>query len=247
LIKKTSTDFSFYLHPWETIIQGHQSILKSKNNAYVKIIQDMMLTKELRLWHSKSHNFVDHIYEHLNTERGEDTDVVLYSQGFNGYEERLELLERWKTINPTLAKPFYYQACILLALKKYDEFLKISEHYMFLEKKTCLPSVMNRYYYSLVQIMKKNIKPALQNLNLCICTKPLMAEFWCALGDAHYFLLNNFSHARQFYKNAILLGSRRLNNDKWPMEISKYKEYPNKMIEACNVAMSQTYSLGIHQ
>ncbi len=67
---------------------------------------------------------------------------------------------------------------------------------------------------------------------VCLAKKPTMAEFWCLLGDVYYDA-KDYDKAKEFYENAVILGSRRLKDDGWPMEISKYKEYPQKMIEAC--------------
>ena len=87
---------------------------------------------------------------------------------------------------------------------------------------------------------KKRVKPALQNLNLCLCAKPLMAEFWCLTGDVYYHLLHDFKKAKQFYHNAIVLGHHRLKSDKWPMDITKYNTYPSKMIESCDELLKST-------
>jgi cytochrome c-type biogenesis protein CcmH/NrfG len=93
---------------------------------------------------------------------------------------------------------------------------------------------MARYYLALVQgIIHNEVKEALQNIILCLSENVLMAEFWCLLGDI-FIKLDKFDYAVAFYENAILLGSRRLKLDTWPMQISKYQEYPNKMIEECN-------------
>ncbi len=98
-----------------------------------------------------------------------------------------------------------------------------------------MPSIMNRYYYALICLQKTTkVKPTLQNLSVCLSVKPLMAEFWCLLGDVYYHRLRKFDFAKEFYENAILLGSRRLKLDKWPMDVSKYKDYPEKMINSCN-------------
>ena len=66
----------------------------------------------------------------------------------------------------------------------------------------------------------------------CIVKNPTMAEFWCLLADIFY-AINDCEKALCFYENAKILGSRRLKSCDYPMEISKYQEYPNKMIEAC--------------
>jgi len=94
---------------------------------------------------------------------------------------------------------------------------------------------MIRYYLALAYLIHhRKVKPALQNINLCLCAHPLMAEFWCLIGDVYYHLLKRFDYAKDFYENAIILGARRLKKDKWPMDISKYESYPKKMIESCD-------------
>jgi hypothetical protein len=94
---------------------------------------------------------------------------------------------------------------------------------------------MTRYYYAFVQLTQKRaVRPTLQNLNICLCLKPLMAEFWCLSGDVYYHILSQFELAKEFYENALILGSKRLNDDIWPMDVSKYKKYPTMMIDSCD-------------
>lgn len=93
---------------------------------------------------------------------------------------------------------------------------------------------MTRYYFSLIKCyIEKNYQEAIRSLIPCLGEKPMMAEYWCLLGDI-YFAIHQYDKAICFYENAIILGSKRLKNDDYPMEISKYKEYPQKMIENCN-------------
>ena len=92
---------------------------------------------------------------------------------------------------------------------------------------------MTQYYCSMVNCyIKKQYNTAIKFLLPCVAKKPTMAEFWCLLGDI-YYALKDYERAKTFYENAIILGSRRLKNDDWPLEISKYKESPQKMIEGC--------------
>jgi hypothetical protein len=42
-----------------------------------------------------------------------------------------------------------------------------------------------------------------------------------------------------FYENAIIAGETR-ELDSFPIDVSKYKDYPIKMIENCEEIMSQT-------
>ena len=59
-----------------------------------------------------------------------------------------------------------------------------------------------------------------------------MSEFWCLLVDIN-FEMKKYQKAYYFYDNAIILGSQRLNNDELPIDVKKYKEYPDKMKIIC--------------
>lgn len=227
--------WQMYLEPWEILTMGHQELSKaSQGSYYVTVVQNGTLNKEIRLWNG-NYKFANPIFEHLKTKTNQELNIIIYSNGGLNYVDAMKGIEAWKESEPISLEPFYYQACMLLMESKYEEFLKISEHYMFLNKESNMSATMNHYYYALVQtLIKKKAKPAIQNLTICLCANPLMAEFWCLLGDIHYHLLNDFAKAKTLYQNAIILGSNRLKKDKWPMEIAKYKSYPTKMIKSCN-------------
>jgi tetratricopeptide (TPR) repeat protein len=100
--------------------------------------------------------------------------------------------------------------------------------------------VMTNYYCSMVYCyIKKNYQESIRFLMPCLAVKPTMAEFWCLLADIFY-ATKQYKKASSFYENALILGSKRLNSDDYPMEISKYKEYPQKMIESCEKIKSST-------
>ena len=242
LIQLSDTEWQMWLNPWEIVVQGQQHIGKN-DQQIVSIFQENTLTKETRVWNKSSRlKFKNPIYETLGIV-GQNSPITIYSSSKYDYEYNLHMTEEWKSRCPTIPEPYYYYALTLLSQGKYDLFLNASEHYMFLEQKPTKSNIINRYYYSLIQIYhKKNIKPALQNINICISVQPLMAEFWCLIGDIYYHMYNKFTTAKDFYQNAIFLGSHRMNNDNYPMDISKYKEYPEKMINSCDEIMSQNLS-----
>lgn len=237
-------DWNLVIEPWEVLttnINQYDFYNLKDGYYYVSIIQNKHLTKEIRLWKGNA-KFINSVFERLDVETERECPLVFYSSGRNDHSDILTALESWKDREIYNPAPYYYQACMLLTLGKYDDFLRIAEHYMhLLPQSTSISSVMNRYYYATVQLIhKRNYKPALQNLNLCLCARPLMAEFWCLTGDVYYHLLKNFKFAKEFYENAIILGSHRLKNDKWPMDISKYKSYPQKMVDSCEAILNQT-------
>lgn len=234
LTSQSKTEWQMAVNPWEILIQGHDQIEQASSPSYyVSIIQESILTKDIRIWRkSFEYEFVNPVFEYLETSSNNELPVAFYSTG-NPHPD-FDLIETWKLAQPTSPEPYYYHACLLLSQKKYDDFLRVSEHYMFIDNRQNLSNIMNHYYYAMIQIYKKkSVRAALQNINICLCARPLMAEFWCLIGDVYYHRLNNFEKAKQFYEIAIFLGGRRLREDKWPMDISKYKEYPTKMIASC--------------
>lgn len=236
LIEMTSGP-TFYIEPWEALAKGHESLNNISGTTKATIIQNKTLIKEIRAWIDKP-KFINPVYETINEKNSKNSDILIYSTGRSDYDDMLSEINKWKKTFPLDTAPYYYEACTLLSMGDWKKFLYSSEYYMFLEKSQSISSTMNHYYYAMVQLMHvKKVKPTLQNLAICLSAKPLMAEFWCLAGDVHYHLVKNFSVAKELYENAILLGSKRLNNDDWPMDISKYKSYPTKMIESCNKLM----------
>lgn len=239
---QSTSEWNLLIEPWEVLTNSPD--IGKPDCYYSTIIQSKTITKEVRLWYGPR-QFVNPVFERVDADPPRECGLVFFSSGRTDHEQLLQELEKWKSQEICSSAPYYYQACLLMALGRYDEFLRVSEHYMFMEPKAItMSSTMNRYYYAMVQMMhKKQYRAALQNLNLCLCCKPLMAEFWCLMGDVYYHLLKNFKSAKEFYENAMILGCKRLKSDRWPMDISKYKAYPKQMIDSCDqlVSMKSTY------
>lgn len=235
LIAKTEGT-TLCLEPWEALAKGHETLKRTSKLTRAMILQNKTIAKDIRAWNGNP-KFVNPVYETIEGEAC-DSDILIYSTGRNDHEDILKEIANWKNISPMAASPFYYEACTLLALGRWKQFLTISEHYMFLEKSASIPTAMNHYYFAMVQLMQlKKVVPALQNITICLSINPLMAEFWCLAGDVHYHLTKNFGAAKDLYENAMILGEKRLRSDKWPMDIEKYKSYPLKMIESCKKIM----------
>lgn len=228
----TKEGVNFYLEPWEIIINKDE-LFKVNKPSYVKIIKDKIVTKELRFWTNQK--FVNPVFERISFNTDEESNLNLYSledPSYHGYEKSIL---NWIDEKPLDTDPIYYQCCLQLKNRQYDIFLKTAEYYLSICKTQTMSVIMTRYYYAMVQLMHNRlVRPSLQNLNLCLCEKPLMAEFWCLMADVYSQLLNNFDLAKEFYENAIILGQKRLKTEKYPMEIEKYEKYPTLMIEECN-------------
>lgn len=245
LAELAQTDRLFWLEPWEAVVGGLGTLQHFKGqHAYAAILQGKVLSHDVRLWNGKA-QFINPVYERLDVSESTQSGVQLFSKGGVDLEDAASIIQKWKASDPLSAQPYYYHACVLMAQGQYDEFLKMADQYLFMDKSGAVSVIMTRYYYAMVSLIhKRAYKPALQNLNMCLCARPLMAEFWCLMGDVYYHLLHRFDHAKEFYENAMILGARRLRTDPVPMDIPKYREYPTKMIESCEQILKSTSFYG---
>ena len=89
------------------------------------------------------------------------------------------------------------------------------------------------YYVGLIELyINNNVKKSIECVLQCLNSHILMAEFWCLLGDC-YYKTKHYQKAYKFYENAMVLGSSRSKADEWPIEISKYRSHPEKMMNSC--------------
>lgn len=244
-VNKAKNEWSLMIEPWEVLTKG-QSLDRLGDLVdscyYVSILQaGGVLLKEVRLWR-KGCSFVSPVFERIKETATDSLPIMIYSNGRRDYQQLMEHVHDWRKKQPLMPQPYYFEACIHLAEGRWDQFLATAERYMvMMPHRSEMSAVMNRYHYALVQLThRKNARVAIQNLILCLIARPLMAEFWCLLGDVHYHLLSQFEKARSFYENALVLGHRRLQKDWWPMDISKYKEYPQMMVDSCNKILGST-------
>jgi hypothetical protein len=224
-------DWNLFIHPWEVLASGHESIIgvTSGTAYYLQVYQKQSINYEIRLW--RNLKFQNPVFETIVCDDASCLDgVVVYALKLVKNDDQIELLESWK--KQGTMEPYYYESYILFGNKKYKEFLETAKYYLSVESFS-KSSIMLRYYMAQTYLyVYNNIEEAIKTLSPCIIARPLMAEFWCLLGDA-YYKLKRYNKAKNLYENAYLLGSRRLNNDQWPLEISKYNEYPTKMIRSC--------------
>lgn len=235
-------DWNLYLEPWEILISGFDEIrsaIKSNAELYrLSVFRGDLISKEIRLWHNSSGvQFENPVYESIQSTSSKMIDASIFSSGARVCDD--DVLDDWKKSDPISDRPYYYQAFRFLELKKYDDFIKASKHYLF-QNEQGKQVVMLKYYLSAVLLYVKNeTSESVRHILQCIAVNPTMAEFWCLLGDI-YYRRRAYKKAQAFYENAIVLGSRRKSNDAWPLEITKYKEYPTKMWENCKEIISDS-------
>lgn len=226
---KLSKEINLYLEPWECIINGHEEIKKSNKICSVQIFNNDIITKETRIWSSEK--FTNPIFESIKKEHSNyNPKIILSSKNEkDNRKENLIKAEKWVKENPTLSDSYYYLACCYLSLREYKKFILYSDQYLVRESKINLSYIMTKYYLSQVYLHGGDIKKSAENALECVSYCPFMAEFWCLLGDI-YYKLKQYKKSKSLYENAIIIGKKRKNSDKFPIEIKKYKEYPNQMI-----------------
>lgn len=242
LAKQSDTEWNFFIEPWECVLAGHDSVLEhmgSKNNLSVSVLNGDVLTPSTRIWHGTNPMFINPVFERI---KGESKHIEMYfSSGEEDKAMKFELTQRWMERCPLSLDAVYYSACCHLSNKNWDGFLNLADSYLH-QAEIGMASTMIHYYYAMVNCyIKKNHQSAGQHIIFCLAKKPEMAEFWCLLADI-YYAVKDYERARTFYENGMFIGEKRLKNDGWPLEVSKYKEYPIKMIEACkSIRQSSKY------
>jgi glycosyltransferase involved in cell wall biosynthesis len=244
LIKKSKPGWMLYLYPDEALTSGKDTLIKAISGGpdvyRIRILRGDILTKETRLWHSQlGLSFTNPVYENVQYSKLPSLlGTVICGELKLDYSWTLAKLHVWKKSIPTAREPYYYLALFYLSLGRYDEFLNYANHYFFQSKKEDDYTILLRYYLAQVEIkVKKNHNAGSRHLLSCLASRPLMAEFWCLLGDM-FLARNDIKRAKAFYENALVLGKWRDFSDDFFVEVSKYEDYPIMTLERLNRAES---------
>jgi tetratricopeptide (TPR) repeat protein len=220
---------NFYIEPWEVLIQGHDKIKELESSSIFYILNEKFVSKEIRLWENKK--FENPVYETISDKNAKcfPDVVILSSNPPDKRKERIEICKKWLQANPTRPEPYYYLSCSYLADKQLKEFKSTARKYLAINRDLDMSSVLIYYYLAQVGLYTNELQESVKSVLTCIAFHPTFSEFWCVLGDLLY-KQGNYEKAKQIYKNAIIIGKRRLNDDNFSIEIAKYEEYPQKMI-----------------
>lgn len=231
----SKNNWQFYIHPGEVIFYGIDNIknILNKSSAYkINIVQDDLINKSTRIWNKKTGlKFKNPVFETLYGDyKSEYLDIYLTG---SSQEYEFSILKKWKENSPFNNEVLYYLSIYYLKNKDWSNFLNLAELYLYQEKKESISTIMTKYYYSMTCCyLNKDYQKAAKFLLPCLIKQPTMAEFWCLLADI-YYQSQDYKRAICFYENAVLVGKKRLKHDDWPIEISKYKDYPTEMIKNC--------------
>jgi tetratricopeptide (TPR) repeat protein len=237
LSKTTLTPgWHFLIRPGEILAEGHRALQTFRGAAAnVRLIRDSFISYEVRVWTGNA-LFTNPVWPYPIIESNNLINVNLF--GSDNNTKAFDELKAWQDRCPTSGEPRFCKAMILFAQGKYKEFMHEAEQYIFLQKQG-KSVTMVRYHHAIANLLTGGkAQDSLKQLNLCVCAAPLMAEFWCAMGDVYYHKLNRFEDAIQMYENAMFLGAKRMSTDLWPMDIVKYQEYPEMMIKSCRKIIS---------
>jgi|694.fasta_scaffold00503_41 tetratricopeptide (TPR) repeat protein len=244
LILEINSEWILHLEPYETLISDSKIIkeaIKGPPSSFnFGVLQGDMLTRQTRLWHkSLNLSYVNPIYETIERK----SNFMNFFINVNKFQPQVDvksIAKNWHDKNPLLADATYYVACNELISKNWDAFINFADLYLHQQKKQTMSYFMIQYYMAMVQCyIKKNYQIALQRISMCVLKNPTLAEFWCLLGDIFY-AIKQYDKSYCFYENAKIIGSRRLQECDWPMEISKYHDYPTKMMESCRKILNNT-------
>jgi len=241
LINKSTTDWILSLEPGEIVTSGHEFFSADKTDEMyrVSLLNDDLLIKQTRLF-KKTCKFKGRVFEFIDPDLSEQTLPIIIT-GNSSIDKKtiIDCIMKWKDEEPLSAEPDYYLSNIYLMYGDNDQFLVNAERFLFQKKEIDSSVILTKYYISSI-LKKKNPGRSLQLILECISAYPLMAEFWCLLGDLYLFSFKEYDRAYHFYQNAVILGSQRLVEDVMPMEISKYHDYPQKMMRAIENAIKAT-------
>lgn len=217
------------MEPWETLAGGADEVAAADGNFNVTVVRGGVVSREIRLW--RDLKFRNPVYETLEDDgAGFLGGVAIVSRGGPDRRgEALEICREWADRRPTSPDPWYYSAFASLALGMTDEFLTRSERYMAMTGKFGHAELQVCYRMAMTLAARKEHSKAMEVIAGCIFHRPAFAEFWCLAGDI--FLVNgDLGRARVMYLNALTVGSRRMASDPSPLEVSKYRDHPEKML-----------------
>lgn len=224
-----SDGMNLMIEPWEFLASGSDEVASAAGNFNVTVVRGTMVSKELRLW--RGLRFKNPVYETVEDDSaGSLGGVAIVSHG--GPDRRMEAMDicmDWVARRPTSPEPWYYAAFSFLSLGKTDEFITHAERYMAMTNKFGPAELQVSYRMAMVLASRKEYQKAMAVVMGCLFHRPSFAEFWCLAGDV--FAANgDRMRAKSMYLNALAAGSRRMDSDPSPLDISKYKNHPERML-----------------
>lgn len=234
---------NMYLEPWEAVVRGGEAVRGMEGCFAFYVAQRGFVSKQVRLW--RQGVFTNPAFERVSGcgDAVVRPDVVVLASGAPDTRRlNTSICRSWAEARITSPEPHYYLACSLLAEGRLEDFMGEATKYLSMDAEGGESSILMNYYLASVELHRGMVAEASRRVLGCIGARPTFAEFWCLLGDMFY-RRGKFPKAMEIYENARLIGSRRRNDDMYPIEISKYGEYPRSMEEKCRKSMGESLTV----
>lgn len=250
LAARGSSDMVLTLEPWEAVVSGHPVIVSAaavSRPTRLLVSQPALVTKPVRLWDRRTHRFRQPVFEAVHDDTAPLADALVFAKPKPPGAEERRLAAEWAAADPVSGQPEYCLAFCELAAGRHDEFLRLTDLFLFKAgQRAGMSGLSARHHRALVQTYeRKNPQQALAELLVCVSACPLRAEYWCLLGDAFYHLARDFGRAAEMYRLALSLGRHRDQSDPWPAQLAMYDEYPAKMLASCEAAVREERTIRI--
>ena len=149
LINNVEKDWLFFIEPNEAIINGKKEILdiSNKNEGIysVLLLNNEVLSKSTRFFCDDKIKFENPIFETIYSKSSSSNIILKELSPIEVSDEHNQIL-KWKSKEPLKTQPLYYESCFYIKNKKWEDFIKTAEKYLFMEKNTNLPSyIMIKY------------------------------------------------------------------------------------------------------
>lgn len=210
------------LEPWERLIDCCE--MPQEDGYYrVNLLENGWLSKPIRLFNKKI-KFSNPIYEFIDEKTDKVVDIWIISEG--GRDIDFELFNKWKKEDNN-KDIIYYEAFNELSIGNVNKFeSKIKEYIFYVNEGD---SVELAYLYLGLILSKTKPNEALGYLARVLIKRPWAAEAWVAASEI-FRLQGHIERSKWLYKAAIEFGKERPLSDLIPMDISKYKEDPERML-----------------
>ena len=245
LVACSDMPWHLFLQPGEEVNNpGKISEITGNEPAVYRLpcLQGDWLNKEVRLFHrAVGCSFSNPVFESVDYDKAQFLEAYVTGGTGGLHAKAHDLLTIWSMKQPLSIQPRYYTTLTYLMEGKQTAFVNAAQSYLFADPVPSTSNIMLRYYLACSLMNKPHTrKEAARHVMTCLAANLLMAEFWCLLGDMCY-VESSFDRAKAFYRNGMVLGSRRRKDDHWPMHVTKYKKHPETLIAACDEAAAETF------
>lgn len=228
--------WSIWIEPWEEVIELPDPP-EEPTNLSVTLISGNWVSYPARAFHSNAAlTFSNPTFESADAEA--HSGIVLIGNGGRPASETEKIITDWASREPANHQVPYYRAMHRLSCGDVLGFRTAAHEYLFRDSKTSDSGTLIKLYLGLVE-SKSNPSVAMGWLAEALADKPWLAEAWFASAEICR-AAGHLGRAAALYKAAIEFGKHRPNDERLPVDVSKYREEPEKILKAIAALNSKT-------